>query len=99
MIILDKGILVESDKSIKAIAGDMIVSHDRIDSIARRDKTVKYDAGSEAAVGCLLSSSAASMEFKPLICEESGVISGNYFETVNYMRYLGGRKSNRRGNH
>ena len=89
MIVIDNGILLESsDKSIKAIAGDMIVSHDRIDSIAKRDKTVKYDAGSEAAVRCLLSSSAASMEFKPLICKESGIISGNYFETVNYRRYL-----------
>lgn len=89
MIVIDNGILLERrDKSIKAIAGDMIVSHDRIDSIAKRDKTVKYDAGSEAAVRCLLSSSAASMEFKPLICKESGIISGNYFETVNYRRYL-----------
>lgn len=88
MIILDKGILIESDKSIKSITGDMLVSHDRIDSIARRDKTVKYDAGSEAAVKCLLNSSVASMEFEPLICKSHSMIPGDYFETAHYSRYL-----------
>lgn len=88
MIILDKGILIESDKSIKAITGDMIVSHDRIDSIYRRDKTVKYDAGSEAAVKCLLNSSVASMEFEPLICKSYNMVPGDYFETAHYSRYL-----------
>ena len=84
MIIIDKGILIEGNNSIRKIAGDAIVSHNRIEEIAEHEQTIKYEAGSEAAVKCLLNSSAASREFEPLIRTDGEInkslVSTNYIE-------------------